>query len=73
MAMTASSTELATLRERCLQHGFKCFKVRDDKGYWNQPETYVHTHTDAKVSQGLCPKCLEDLYGGQAWYEKGKF
>ncbi len=49
-----------------------CKKVRDDKGYWNQMETYIHTHTDAKVSHGLCPKCLEEMYAGQDWYEKGK-
>ena len=50
----------------------KCQKVRDDEGYWNRLETYVKKHTDAFVSHGLCPDCMEALYHGQAWYEKGK-
>ena len=50
----------------------KCKKVRDDKGYWNQLETYIQKHTDANVSHGLCPECMEEIYGGQDWYEKGK-
>lgn len=50
----------------------KCQKVRDDTGYWSRLETYISAHTDANVSHGLCPDCMEALYHGQAWYEKGK-
>jgi CheY-like chemotaxis protein len=49
-----------------------CKKVRDDKGYWNQLETYLQNHTDANVSHGLCPDCMDKMYGGQQWYERGK-
>jgi len=34
-----------------------CKKVRDDRGYWKQIESYVETHTDAVFSHGVCPDC----------------
>jgi hypothetical protein len=40
-----------------------CKKVRDDKGYWRQVETYIHQHTNAKVTHGICPDCAKKLYG----------
>ncbi len=39
-----------------------CKKVRDDKGYWKQVETYIHQHTNARVSHGICPDCAKILY-----------
>ena len=39
-----------------------CKKIRDDKGYWNQIETYIHDHSDAKFSHGICPECFKKLY-----------
>lgn len=36
-----------------------CKKVRDDKGYWSQIETYISKRTDASFSHGLCPECGE--------------
>jgi len=39
-----------------------CKKVRDDKGYWNQIESYVQQHTDASFTHGLCPDCAKQLY-----------
>ena len=39
-----------------------CKKIRDDKGYWNQLETYVSKHSDAVFSHGLCPVCVKRLY-----------
>ncbi len=48
----------------------KCKKIRDDKGYWNQIETYIETYSDALFSHGLCPICVEEMYGDQAWYIK---
>jgi DNA-binding response OmpR family regulator len=35
-----------------------CKKIRDDKGYWNQLEHYLMSHTDVKFSHGLCPDCV---------------
>ena len=39
-----------------------CKKVRDDKGYWNQVETYISKHTQAEFSHGICPSCAKELY-----------
>jgi len=34
-----------------------CKKVRDDKGYWQQIETYISAHTKADWTHGICPDC----------------
>ena len=39
-----------------------CKKIRDDKGYWNQIESYIKEHSDADFSHGICPECAEKLY-----------
>jgi ligand-binding sensor domain-containing protein len=39
-----------------------CKKVRDDKGYWQQIETYIAEHSKTEVSHGLCPDCVKKLY-----------
>jgi len=36
-----------------------CKKIRDDKNYWQQVESYVSDHTDAKFSHGVCPECYK--------------
>ncbi len=40
-----------------------CKKIRNDKGYWDQIETYVSKH--ATVSHGICPECAAKQT--QAW------
>jgi len=39
-----------------------CKKIRDDKGYWNQLETYITEHSEAQFSHSICPKCAKKLY-----------
>jgi PAS domain S-box-containing protein len=39
-----------------------CKKIRDDKGYWNQIESYIRDHSEAEFSHGICPDCLKRLY-----------
>jgi PAS domain S-box-containing protein len=36
-----------------------CKKVRSDTGYWQTVEQYVHLHTDATFTHGICPTCRE--------------
>ena len=36
-----------------------CKKIRDDRGYWNQLETYISENSDADFSHGFCPECYE--------------
>ncbi|MBW6486369.1 MAG: hypothetical protein K0B01_09495 [Syntrophobacterales bacterium] len=44
-----------------------CKKIRDDKGYWNQLEAYIHDHSEAQFSHGICPECARkyfpEIYG----------
>jgi PAS domain S-box-containing protein len=39
-----------------------CKKIRDDKGYWNQIESYIGDHSEAEFSHGICPDCMKKLY-----------
>jgi hypothetical protein len=39
-----------------------CKKIRDDKGYWSQVETYIREHSEAAFSHGICPDCATRLY-----------
>jgi hypothetical protein len=39
-----------------------CKKIRDDKGYWQQMETYIHKHSDAQFSHSICRECAEQYY-----------
>ena len=43
-----------------------CKKIRDDKGYWNQIEEYVGSHTEAEFSHCICPDCMIMLYPGMS-------
>jgi len=39
-----------------------CKKIRDDKGYWNQIESYIRDHSEAQFSHSICPECARELY-----------
>ena len=39
-----------------------CKKIRDDKGYWNQIEGYIRSHSQADFTHSLCPECVQKLY-----------
>lgn len=39
-----------------------CKKIRDDRGYWTQIESYLYKHSDAEFSHGICPDCSRKLY-----------
>lgn len=49
-----------------------CKKVRDDKGYWNQIESYIAEHSDANFSHAICPSCIKKLYGSEKWFNSSK-
>ncbi|MBI5376919.1 MAG: response regulator [Candidatus Schekmanbacteria bacterium] len=38
-----------------------CKKIRDDKGYWNQIESYISENSDVLFSHSLCPDCAEKM------------
>ena len=39
-----------------------CKKIRDDKGYWNQIEHYLKTHSEAVFTHTICQDCAKILY-----------
>jgi len=45
-----------------------CKKIRDDKGYWNQIESYIRDHLEVEFTHGICPGCSYELYGNEDWY-----
>jgi PAS domain S-box-containing protein len=42
-----------------------CKKIRSDEGYWEHIENYIQEHSEASFTHGICPACLENLYGDQ--------
>ena len=40
-----------------------CKKVRDDRGYWEQVETYIATSTGATTTSAICPECVQKHFG----------
>jgi len=40
-----------------------CKSIRDDKGYWQNVESYVAEHSDAVFTHGLCPECIRKYEG----------
>ncbi|OGQ94537.1 MAG: hypothetical protein A2521_05035 [Deltaproteobacteria bacterium RIFOXYD12_FULL_57_12] len=47
-----------------------CKKIRDDQGYWQQIEKYIHQRTSAQFSHGICPECARNLY--PEYFDKNK-
>ncbi len=39
-----------------------CKKVRDDKGYWENLETYLCDHQHIDFTHGICPECMAKYY-----------
>jgi uncharacterized paraquat-inducible protein A len=39
-----------------------CKNIRDDKGYWDQIESYISSHSEAEFTHSICPKCTKKLY-----------
>ncbi|MEE4241716.1 MAG: hypothetical protein V2I36_09620 [Desulfopila sp.] len=47
-----------------------CKKIRDDKGSWSQMEQYIHEHSEAKFSHGICEDCVKKHHPGITLYHK---
>ncbi|MBN1892984.1 response regulator [bacterium] len=39
-----------------------CKKIRNDEGYWQKLEEYIHENSEAEFTHGLCPDCEKSLY-----------
>lgn len=38
-----------------------CKDIRDDQNYWQQLDTYISKHSEAKFSHSICPTCYESV------------
>ena len=80
--LKASERELSRRVEESLSHiktlrGLlpvcaSCKKIRDDKGYWNQMETYIQANSEADFSHSVCPECMQKLYPDYAASEASR-
>lgn len=39
-----------------------CKKIRDDDGYWNEVEVFIHKHSNTEFSHSICKECAEKHY-----------
>lgn len=42
-----------------------CKKIKDEQGYWNDMEAYLHEHSEVDVARKLCPDCSRRLQAGK--------
>lgn len=39
-----------------------CKKIRDDTGYWEKVDVYIHKYSQADISHSVCPECAKKHY-----------
>ena len=39
-----------------------CKKIRDDKGYWNQLESYIQARSEASFTHSICQDCVKKYF-----------
>ncbi len=63
LAERVSELEEAILHVKTLQGLLpicsRCHKIRDDQEVWQNLERYIERHSEARLSHGYCPECLE--------------
>jgi hypothetical protein len=57
-ARRAAEAEVRVLRG-LLPICAECKKIRNEKNDWEQMEVYIHRHSEAQFTHGLCPECAE--------------
>ena len=57
LALIANVKRLSGLLPICSY----CKRIRSDQNYWEQVESYIPEHTDARFSHGICPTCFEKV------------
>ncbi len=38
-----------------------CKRIRDEQDHWQQMEQYIHEHSEANFTHGMCPDCARKL------------
>ncbi len=41
-----------------------CKNIRNDSGFWETLETYLHEHSEAELTHGICPQCEKKMSTG---------
>ncbi|MBI1840713.1 MAG: response regulator [Verrucomicrobia bacterium] len=63
LAERVAQLEASIAREKHLQGLLPicsyCKKIRDDRNYWHQVESYIVSHADVRFSHSVCPECVE--------------
>ena len=62
ISFTGKVFQRMTYLEGILPVCANCKKIRDDKGDWQQIETYIRDRSAAQFSHGICPACARKLY-----------
>lgn len=60
-ALLASQANLKVL-QGILPICASCKKIRDESGAWTPVETYIHNHSEADFTHGMCPDCRRNFY-----------
>jgi hypothetical protein len=45
----------------------RCKKIRDEKEVWQPLEKYISDRSETTFTHGLCPECMEIMYGDKPW------
>lgn len=48
--------------ERLVPICASCKKIRDDQGFWMQVEEFIKSHSDVRLTHGLCNDCLKKTH-----------
>ena len=57
LALIANVKQLTGLLPICSY----CKRIRSDKNYWEQVDSYITEHTDAHFSHSICPTCYDKV------------
>lgn len=41
-----------------------CKRIRDDRNYWSEVESYLSKHAPVTFSHGICPSCVAEHFSG---------
>lgn len=58
-SLTAALSQVRTIAG-FLPVCYCCKKIRDDQGYWDEVESFLAKNSDAVLSQGICPACIQE-------------
>lgn len=60
-AHLADALEHVKTLQRLLPICAWCNRIRDDKGYWDELEAYLHKYAEVDFTHGICPECLQKV------------